>query len=207
MFSSSKVDMPREDAVTEILERVKAFETHLHKFLGEDYDGNNPDRAPYPDANSLVGDSGEFLLYRLTGSPLFTVLLSSIETIANTGQHLLADTPGKMAFEWIRRAVAWIESLRAAVTLKAYRAGSFVAERLVITESDARHILEDGKSFFLEIPDDLKKTLSFHYINVSTNKVDEKLTVVFKKGGAHHSVGGKISLPLNTRLRHCHSQI
>ena len=184
-----KVAMPRESAVTSILERAKTFETHLHTFLGKDYDGLNPDRAPYPDTRSLIGRSGEFLLYRLTGSPLYDSLLSSIDQIATIAQDVLADTPGKAAFEWIRQAVSWIDSLRAAVTRKAYPAGSTIS-RLVIAESDARSILDIGRSFFLDVPDDLRKTLSTHRIFVSSTKVGEKLKVVFKKGGAHHSVGG-----------------
>lgn len=184
-----KVAMPRERAVTIILERAKLFETHLHAFLGKDYNGLNADRAPYPDTRSLIGKSGEFLLYRLTGSPLYDSLLSSMDSIATIAQDVLADTPGKAAFEWIRQAVAWIDSLRAAVTLKACSPGSSI-NRLVVTESDARSILDHGRSFFLDVPDDLRKTLSTHRILVSSTKVGEKLKVVIKKGGAHHSVGG-----------------
>lgn len=95
----------------------------------------------------------------------------------------------KVSFEWIRQAVSWIDSLRSAVRRKSYTAAGGI-ERLVIVESDARTILEKGKSFFLDIPEDLKKTLSTHRIFMSTNKVEEKLKVIFKKGGAHHSVGG-----------------
>ena len=184
-----KVAMPRETAVTSILERAKSFETHLHKFLGQDYDGLNPDRAPYPDTHSLIGSRGEFLLYRLTGSPLYDSLLSSIEEIAAIAQDVLADTPGKAAFEWIRQAVVWIDSLREAVTRKAFPAGS-TTDRLVLSESDAKSILDNGRSFFLDIPDDLRKTLSTHRILISSTKVGEKLKVVIKKGGSHHSVGG-----------------
>ena len=184
-----KVAMPRESAVTSILERAKTFETHLHKFLGQDYDGTNPDRAPYPDTHSLIGRNGEFLLYRFTGSPLYDSLLSSIDEIATIAQDVFADTPGKAAFEWIRQATAWIDSLREAVTRKAYPACS-ATDRLVISESDAKSILDNGRSFFLDIPDDLRKTLSTHRILISSTKIGEKLKVLIKKGGAHHSVGG-----------------
>ena len=184
-----KVAMPREKAVTSILERAKTFETHLHKFLGQDYDGTNPDRAPYPDTHSLIGRNGEFLLYRFTGSPLYDSLLSSIDEIAIIAQDVFADTPGKAAFEWIRQATVWIDSLREAVTRKAYPACS-TTDRLVISEADAKSILDDGRSFFLDIPDDLRKTLSTHRILISSTKISEKLKVLIKKGGAHHSVGG-----------------
>lgn len=182
--------MPREGAVTEVVERANVFETQMRNFLGEDYDGFNPDRAPYPEANSLIGNSGEFLLYRFTGGPLYSSLMSSIDLIATTAQNVFADTPGKVAFEWIRQAVCWIDSLREAVIRKTYGPASSLVERLVIAEGDARKILESGKELFLDIPEDLKKTLSKHMIYVSTNRVEEKLSVVFKKGGAHYSIGG-----------------
>jgi hypothetical protein len=181
--------MPREDAVSAILERAKEFERQMQIFLGHDYDGANPDRAPYPDTRSLIGKSGEFLLYRLTGSSLFSSLISSIDIISTVAQDVLADTPGKAAFEWIRKAVSWIDSLRSAVIRKSYSTETIV-DKLVISEKDAREILENGKSFFLDLPEDLRKTLSTHGILLSTNKVEERLTVVFKKGGAHHSIGG-----------------
>jgi len=181
--------MPRESAVSAILEKAKDFEDQLHKFLGEDYNGISPDRAPYPDTRSLIGRSGEFLLYRLTESPLYATLLSSIEQITMIAHDVFADTPGKAAFEWIRQAVNWIQSLRTAVAVNSYAAGAGV-DRLVVSESDARKIFDNGRCFFLKVPDDLRKTLSNHRIFLSTNRVDEKIRVVFKKGGADHSVGG-----------------
>jgi hypothetical protein len=181
--------MPRESAFARILDRAKTFELHLKDFFGSDYSG--ADRATYPtNTGSLVGRSGEFLLYRLVGGPFYASLKSSIEQISTIAMEVLADTPGKAAFEWIRGAVSWIDSLRDAVTEVTYAAET-VMERLVITEFDAKRILASGKSFFLDnFPDDLKTTLSKHRIFVYTNKVEERLKVVFKKGGAHHSVGG-----------------
>ena len=153
--------MPRESAVEEVLQTAKTFEAHMKSFFGTDYEGFNPDRAKYPNTKSLIGESGEFLLYRLTGSPLYAALMSSIELIADIAQDVFADTPGKVAFEWIRSAVSWIDSLRAAVIRKSCFSDSN-NERLVIAESDARKILEAGETIFLELPDDLKKTLSTH---------------------------------------------
>lgn len=88
--------MPRESAVSEILESAKTFELYLHNFLGKDFARANnwQDRAPYPDNRSLVGRSGEFLLYRLTGSPLHSTLTATIEQISAIAQDVFADTPG-----------------------------------------------------------------------------------------------------------------
>ena len=51
-----------------------------------------------------------------------------------------------------------------------------------------KRLLEEGEAILLDVPDDLRRTLSQHRIFVSTNK-DGKLTVKSKKGGAHHAVG------------------
>lgn len=181
--------MPREGAVNGILQSSNEFEVELHNFLGKDYEGLSPDRAPFPDSSSLVGKRGEFILYRLTGSPLFHSLKSSMHSLALLGEDVLASTPGKVTFEWMQQAVWWIERLAADVTTDSpfhAVAGSI----LVIPAPEARQILLEGEELFLNLPEDLKKTLSTHGIFVSTNKQDKTLRVVLKKDGAHHSEGG-----------------
>ena len=90
--------MPRESAVSEILESARTFERYLHNFLGKDFDetraSNWQDRARYPEHHSLSGRSGEFLLYRLTGSPLYLSLISAIDQISTIAKDVFADTPG-----------------------------------------------------------------------------------------------------------------
>ena len=183
--------MPRERAVNGILENSKEFEIQLHNLLGQDYEGSSPDRAAFPDSNSLVGKNGEFILYRLTGGAIFESLQASTQSLSDVAENLLAETPGKAAFEWIRQAVRWIERLNNSVSTESPFSKSF-GKKLVIPGVDAREILEQGESFFLHIPEDLKATLSKHGIFVSTNKQDRTLRVVVKKDGSHHSVGGKV---------------
>lgn len=181
--------MPREKAIKNMLKATQKFEVELHEFLGKDYEGASPDRAAYPETGSLAGGDGSFVLYRLTGSPLFESLKSSIQSIAETADDVFAETPGKATFDWIRRAVSWIESLQAAVSyqdplLLGYGAGP----KLIIPSWQARKLLKEGEEILLDVPDDLRRTLSQHKIYVSTTK-EGKLTVKSKKGGAHHAVG------------------
>ena len=183
--------MPREGAVTGILQTSKQFEVRLHEFLGKDYDGLHPDRAPYPSSKSLVGKQGEFILYRLTGSPMFSVLKSSITSIALVAENVLAETPGKATFDWIRKAVGWIERLDDAVSTES-PFENVIGSTLIIPGPKAKKILNDGEEIFLRIPDDLRRTLSTHGIFVSSNKQDKTLRVVSKKDGAHHSIGGMV---------------
>jgi hypothetical protein len=181
--------MPREGAVNGILHSSNKFEVQLHDFLGKDFDGANLDRAAYPDTTSLVGKRGEFILYRFTGSAIYTALKSAINSISSVADNVLAETPGKAAFDWIRKAAAWLVRLEEAVCTDSPFDDS-VGNAFVIPGDDAMQILKEGEETFLKIPEDLRKTLSYHGVFVSTNKQDKTLRVVSKKDGAHHSVGG-----------------
>jgi hypothetical protein len=186
-----KVAMPRERAVNGILESSSQFEVELQNFLGKDYGGYSPDRAPYPGKNSLVGENGEFVLYRLTGSPLFGALQSSLHILSNVGGAVLAETPGKATFDWIKAAVSWIERLSEEITCDS-PFESVNGNILVVPAKEAREILKDAENIFLAIPEDLKRTLSKHGIFVTTNRQDKTIRVTLKKDGAHHSVGGTV---------------
>jgi hypothetical protein len=186
-----KVAMPREGAVNGIVESSNEFEVQLHSFLGTDYEGPSPDRAAFPDSGSLVGKKGEFILFRLTGSELFELMQVSMHALSLVAENVLAETPGKATFDWIRLAVLWIERLADAVTKDSPFEDAH-GNILVIPGTEARVILQDGKELFLTIPEDLKKTLSQHGIFVSTNKQERTLRVTLKKDGAQHSVGGTV---------------
>ena len=182
-----KVAMPREAAVQEVLQRANKFEIMLEKLLGEDYEGGASDKAPYPSSTSLVGKQGEFLLYRLTGSPSFTALKRTISALTKIAADVAADTPGKAAFEWIRHAVKWIDGLQTVVTTKS----PFDGDKLVIPRPKAIGAYQTGNDLFLDVSDEIRKTLSNHKIFMTTNKQTAKLTVTISKGGAHHSMGAK----------------
>ncbi|CAJ1888328.1 unnamed protein product [Cylindrotheca closterium] len=186
----AKIAMPRETAVKSILESSKEFETQLHDFLGLDYEGASPDRASFPSSDSLVGKGGEFILYRLTGSPLFEEVQTRQQSLSAVAEHVLADTRGKATFEWISNAVSWIQSLVDGVIDKS--PFSDTDRRMSIPSAEAKMILQQGEEIFLELPDDLKRTLSQHGIMVTTNKQDQTIKVIVKKNGAHHSCGGTV---------------
>mmetsp|Transcript_12615 Transcript_12615/g.30122 ORF Transcript_12615/g.30122 Transcript_12615/m.30122 type:complete len:2002 (-) Transcript_12615:73-6078(-) len=186
----AKIAMPRETAVKSILESSREFETQLHDFLGLDYEGASPDRASFPSSDSLVGKGGEFILYRLTGSPLFEEVQTRQQSLSAVAEHVLADTRGKATFEWISNAVSWIESLVDAVIDKS--PFSDTNPRISVPSTEAKAILRQGEKIFLTLPDDLKRTLSQHGIMITTNKQDQTIKVIVKKDGAHHSCGGTV---------------
>lgn len=184
-----KVALPRESAIRKMLANIVLFEEQLHLLLGKDYDGIGPDRAVYPKAGSIVDTDGTFILFRLTGSPLFHSLKQLIDVIAKIANEVHAETPGKATFDWICKAVAWIDSIVAAVCRNDAKINEFDGDRLGIKYNDASRLLREGELILLNVPDDLRKTLGQHRLSVSTTK-EGKLTVRSMKGGAHHSVGG-----------------
>ena len=180
--------MPRESAVKEVLENAHTFEIELHNMLGEDFTLSATDKSPYPDSDSLVGDNGDFHMYRLTGSPLFEELLHATKRVEKVANAVCADTPGKSAFDWIKRAVQWVQSLEEAVIDESPLS---CVNGLSIPVESARHLITVGNDLFLDgVSEDIRKTLSVHKILLSTNKQTNKLTVSIGKGGAHHSIGG-----------------
>lgn len=186
----AKIEMPRETAVKSILESSKEFETQLHDLLGLDYEGVSPDRASFPSSDSLVGKGGEFILYRLTGSPLFEEVQTRQQSLSAVAEHVLADTRGKATFEWISNAVSWINALVDEVIDKS--PFSNIDRRMSIPSAEAKVILQQGEEIFLTLPDDLKRTLSQHGIMVTTNKQDQTMKVIVKKDGSHHSCGATV---------------
>ena len=175
--------MPREAAVQSMLEYSVQFESLLHEFLGKDYGGKYADRAPYPRGASLIED-GHFIPFRLAGSLLYQegkFKLSEIDRVAN---NVFAATPGKTSFDWIRKAVGWIDTLN----------GSFSRNsvgKLNLRLEEAEGLLATGEAVLFDVSDDLKQTLSQHGIFISANK-EGKLTVKSKKKGAQYAVGTTI---------------
>jgi hypothetical protein len=182
------VAMPREAAVRSMLDNSRKFERELRDFLGKDYDGPCVDRAAFPPALSLVGPDCSFLLLRLTESSLFEELKKSMSSISVFASEVFADTPGTDTFNWICRAVRWIESLREAIISQAYTLlGQHQVKQVILFET-AKILLKDGEEILLDVPKEMRRTLSQHGIFISTNK-EGKLTVMSKKGGSHFAVG------------------
>jgi hypothetical protein len=184
-----KVAMPRETAVKTILRRSQDFEMKLHAFLGQDFDVKNADRMSYPSSRSLVGKKGEFVLFRLTGSELFESVLQVMQELSAMAENVFAETPETITYEWIQRAVTWLDELNEAVTNDSPFGTNHY---LMIPEDKGRALFERGDQILSDVPRDLKTTLSQHGIFVSRNKVDQTLKVTLKKDGAHHSVGGTV---------------
>jgi len=178
-----RVAMPREDAIRNMLKNTKKFEVLLQELLSKDYAGKNADRIVLPYGGSLVDYEGRFILLRLTGSPLYLKLKALVEKISSVADDVLADTPGKATFDWICKAIQWIESLSVSIDRDNIGHG-----QLSIPKSKVAELLGMADAMLLDVPDDLRKLLSKHGILVSTTK-EGRLTVKSKKGGAHHSLG------------------
>ncbi|KAG7363444.1 transcription factor S-II TFIIS [Nitzschia inconspicua] len=187
----SKVCMPRQKALDVMIRNSRQFEMQLKRFLAQDYHNADQDKAPFPLGDSLVGNNGQFILYRLTLSPIFGIMQSSMKELSQIGENVFAETPGKAAFDWMASAVSWIESLHYAVVPDTQFRHS-KRKMLAILPKEARRLCLLGEDIFLVIDDDMRQTLSNHGIYISTSAQKKKLTVTLKKDGAHYSVGGTV---------------
>ncbi|KAL3920413.1 MAG: hypothetical protein SGILL_003277, partial [Bacillariaceae sp.] len=184
-----RCEMPREKALKSMIQNSRQFEVEMKEFLGQDYHGTNQDKSPFPTGGSLIGENGQFILYRLTLSPLFDLMLSSMKKLSQVGDNVFAETPGKDAFDWMTSAVTWIERLHFAVSMEAPFNHSS-QKLIVISCKQATELCILGEDIFLRTTESTRQTLSSHGINVSTSALKKRLTVTLKKDGAHHSVGG-----------------
>lgn len=131
-----------------------------------------------------MDDDGSFIVLRLTGSALYDELKTSLQKITSVADDVLADTPGKTTFDWICKAVQWIEELNTSIDFN----NKSSQGQLSIQKKAVAELLSMADGMLLDVPDDLRKLLSLHGIFISTNK-EGRLTVKTKKGGAQHSVG------------------
>ena len=175
--------MPREAAVQSMLEYTAQFESLLHGYLGKDYGGAYPDRAPFPRGASLVED-GYFIPFRLVGSRLYEEAKMKLSEIDRVVSNVFASTPGKKSFDWIRKAVEWIDSLNESFSKNSLG-------KLNLKMEDATNLLSTAETVLLDVSDDLRQTLSHHGILISANK-EGKLTVKSKKKGAQYAIGTTI---------------
>ncbi|GAX16611.1 hypothetical protein FisN_7Lh346 [Fistulifera solaris] len=181
-----KVSFPREESIRDMLHRSKEFERALFDFLGKDYDG--ADRSALPEGGSLVAADGSFLPLRLTGSPMYQDMISAIGKISHIAENVFAHTPGKAAFDWICSAVSWIESLNKALVISEQDLEGESAKNITISRDAAIQLLREGEDVFVDVPEDLRRTLSEHKIYISSAK-EGTMTVKSRKGGAHHALG------------------
>lgn len=183
----AKVDMTEAQIVLPTFQATLEFETSIEGIFGIEYLGESPDRGAIPVEKSLIGQDGSFLLYRLTGNPVFGHLKKTISSTLALLPRLPFDTPGKATIQWLRRVCSWIDAVLASTTPQSV----LWTSQMSISKDIADKLLSQGDELFLDLPLKVKKTLGLHKISINVN-ASGRLRVLSKKGGSQHSAGAVI---------------
>lgn len=180
--------MPDEQVTKVTLESSVQFASKLSEFLGSDH--SLADRAPLPEPTSLVGEDGEFVLYRLSKSEPFVSLRPAISHLVEAAQQSFTNLPGKSLFNWIFSIYQWIQELEAAV--RRY-ASPFVltSTKLGLQVADAQRLQLLGKSLMFQLPPEIHILGEFN-IWISQNTSNGGLKVSLGTGGSLYSSGATI---------------
>ena len=180
-----KVEMPREKGMQDILTNTLKFEELLQTFLGSEYLGPCADNVLIPAPSSLVGPDGSIQCIRLTDNPVFDALKNAVTSIAAVADSIMADTPGKDTFDWIRFAINWIERLR----------GAFVYSesngRPRLPDDVANRLWDQGKQVLFNVSEDLRWTLNKHGLTMSISQ-EGQMVVNWTKDAAQFALGTQV---------------
>jgi hypothetical protein len=180
--------MPNENLVRNTYIDANTLEKGITNIFEIDYAGDEMDKTVIPDEFSLIGQSDEFLLYKVSANPIYSKFKSTLREMSNSsGSLLLVETDNKIMFDYLVKVVQWIEDLEQSVCESSI---TFV-KKLVIPSSFGRRHADDGIQLFRELPDAAKSILSSYKITLSVGgqKKPNLSTIVSKGASSMHSLG------------------
>ncbi|KAL7554090.1 hypothetical protein ACHAWF_017477 [Thalassiosira exigua] len=171
----SKVIMPELDTAREVLAKACEVKEKVNHLFSEEYMTTDVNKAHLPDGNSLIADSGDFILYRFTGSEMYNALRDNLRSVREAAASLPIMTPEKATLEWMAKVFGWVGSISSA--------GQFNEEQLVIKIEHALGVLGQGHGIFYCVMDEVQ--LCLKGVNVDLQVYPEYLNVAPMKGCAH----------------------
>jgi hypothetical protein len=171
--------------VNEIFKNALAMKESIETKLLTNEKPNSFDvyKGKFPNEESLVGDDGDFLLFRLTGSLIYIQLRRALTLIKPVSDELTVRTAEKAAYQWMMSVSEWIEMLSSGVICDG-------ESQLSIPVDNARNILEQGRSVLYSVPDEVQDSLAMKQISIRPKP--NKYSIVVLKGGAMTSPGGSL---------------
>lgn len=185
LYASSQVVIPGESTVHEIFKRALAMKESLETKLLANEKPNSFDvhKGKFPTEESLVGDDGDFLLFRLTGSLIYIQLRRALTSLKTVADELTVRTSEKAAYQWMMSVAEWIELLSSGVICDG-------ESQLSIPVDSARNILEQGRVVLYSVADEVQDSLAMKQISIRPKP--NKYSIVVLKGGAMTSPGGSL---------------
>ena len=140
-------------------------------------------KGKFPDEESLIGDDGDFLLFRLTGSLIYIQVRRALRDLKTVSEQLTVRTAEKVAYEWIVSIDEWIEALSSAVC-------SDSQSQLIITVENAQRLLKQGHNILYGVAEEVQDVLAVKQISICPKP--QKYSIIVMKGGAMTSPGGSL---------------
>lgn len=181
------ISMPEEEVIQDALAFTMSMAERMTVIFGRDHHGKDVDRSCIPQYASLLGETGEFYLYRVIHSPEYLELKAELEGMEGYANSLPVRTLDKETYSWITKIVKWIESVANAVVVPYADESSL--DKSYISLSGSIDIINKGQLVFLGLPDESKKYLLDHRLSVNVRSSTGKIHVKNCKGGSNHSIG------------------
>lgn len=180
------VDLPLHSVVQRVLENVTTIENELNAILTSDIDSDDIDRTPIPTSPSLLGDDGEFFLFKLIGGNIFLQMQQSLHRVDALFDELDdIKTSEVITMQWISTAVRWVESLSSQMVFG--KNG-----KLELSLPKAEELAVSGASILLGVEDVVRKCILRHKISLYTNDKTRNFSVKVARGGITHSIGAYV---------------
>ena len=150
----------------------------VNELFRDEYHGIDVNKSRLPDKSSLLAASGDFLLYRFTGSEMYSAIEKALNSLKEISSQLSVMTEDKVTVDWMVKVFDWVTSLRDAVTEQTAVEGPNNM-RLVLKVDHALSILEHGHVVFYSIPDEVQQQLSLN--KITTKILPRRLSVEMMK--------------------------
>eukprot|EP01083_Nonionella_stella_P298287 1012630_1 len=157
-------------------------------FSKDDY---RVDRKGLPSFESLIGESGEFLLLRTIESNEFEIMKQKMTAMKPTLNNLSVRTPEKLLYKWLLAVLNWIDRFGDAL-LEPFQPDATMLNKIHLSMEDAKLIIDEGHELFSNISDVSRKHLLKLRVSVFVRNGTGRISIKKCKGGLNHSVGGTV---------------
>jgi len=179
--------MPEEDVIKEALAFTKSMAERMMVIFGRDHYGKDVDRSAIPQYASLLGNTGQFYLFRVFKSSEYLELKAELEGMECYSNSLPVKTLDKVTYSWITKVVKWIENVANAAVTPDSPNSALVQSCIPLKESI--DLINEGQHIFLELPEESKKYLLDLKLSVNIRPSTGNIHVRNCKGGSNHSIG------------------
>ncbi len=186
--TSGCVSMPEEEILEDAMVHAIYLQDGISDLFNEDH--YCVDRMKLPTLESLIGEAGEFYLYRVVKSHEYDLMKGKLESMQEHVPKLSAKTPEKHLCIWLSRVIHWAEKMEESLIEPSDDDGSL--DKIHMSIEDTESLIEEGHEIFSDLSEDCRKFLLQLRLSVFVRSGTLRLSVKSCKGGSNHSIGGTV---------------